>query len=1069
MGVLKLIRHKAASFYERLEAEVRKAEGTVPEKEIPEDARYEIGETIHLAGCGIPLDDLKVLDIKAGGYAIVYLVETTSDRTRYALKTFQDWCLDGDYEVKRFMREAESWIRLGKHPNIVYAHSVFNMHGRPFILLEYVDSLDLWDRMRGRRIPTPQALKYSIQLCRGMSHARKVIPDFVHRDLKPSNCLIDSNGVLKIADFGQVKVSDEAADRVRVKETARRSGQRTDPFNTPADHWGGGTPSYMSPEQFDPATGIDVRSDVYSFGCMLFEMLTGTRLVNVDDHEESRREHLRRVPPDPVSLNREIPRSLANLILSCLAKTPQQRPRNFEILEKELIEILASVYQEEHPRSQTSTELSVANIAHRGTAFAALGRYDTALACFDRLIESDSDFPLAWNYKGQTLATLGREQEALGCFDCALRLDEQLDLAWINKGISLSKLGRFEEALTCFERAIAIDGSSALAWRERANALAKTGNPDMAWISIKRSLALDHRQPETHDMQGLAYQNLARHCDAIESFEQSIRLDPTCAETHNNLGKAYASLGQVSQAIRAYERATEIKAGYAEAHFNLGNAYRELNPAGNARVGETYAELVLSFLLDYSLHLKPGEPVFVLELGSRSAGLALSFMKTLTEKLQYFSHLEALKIRYIMTDFLEERIKRIEMDDRLQALRGAGAIDFAVYRPEQDGRLFLRNSQTELRTETTGNPIMVIANDFFQSLKADLFRTRDKQLQVAGFADTTAGQTCGRESFQAPLAYRNVDSTYFTNPGFRAVLDYCHSSAGSREFLFPTGALSCIEGLRTLSHDNLVILSTDCIGTAADAEIGHLEQSYVVQDSLFVNRTNYEAINRYNENQEGLTLYVRDQGDNRAIAMNILVPSADCKFEQTRYRFQQEAERLCLAIQLREAEFDQETQGSERASVWGYLSMLDLSNYDPEVFCQRSEQLYDLVKQTDDARIKRLLKAALSQVQDNLPAAVRERETCLWLGKIYYRLHLYDECVEIFERSIKLSGADSNALYYLGACNEVREEYETALGYYKQALKLDSTFELSAEAVKRMEGMLSENKTLFSTSFGHQN
>src|ERR1043166_9565852 len=158
MGVLKLIRHKAASFFERLEEEVRKAEGTAEEKELPEDARYEIGETIHLAGCGIPLDDVKVLDIKAGGYAIVYIVETTSDRTRYALKTFQDWCLE-DGEVKRFMREAESWIRLGKHPNIVYAHSIFNMHGRPFILLEYVDSLDLWERMRGRRIPIPQALK----------------------------------------------------------------------------------------------------------------------------------------------------------------------------------------------------------------------------------------------------------------------------------------------------------------------------------------------------------------------------------------------------------------------------------------------------------------------------------------------------------------------------------------------------------------------------------------------------------------------------------------------------------------------------------------------------------------------------------------------------------------------------------------------------------------------------------------------------------------------------------------------------------------------------------------------
>src|SRR5262249_13114900 len=214
----------------------------------------------------------------------------------------------------------------------------------------------------------------------------------------------------------------------------------------------------------------------------------------------------------------------------------------------------------------------------------------------------------------------------------------------------------------------------------------------------------------------------------------------------------------------------------------------------------------------------PGEPVFVLELGSRSAGLALSFMKTLTEKLPYFSHLEALKVRYVVTDFQEEGIKRIETDDSLQALGDAGAIDFAVCRPEQDGRVFLRNSRTELRTEAPSNPVVVIANDFFQSLKADLFRTRDKQLQVAGFADRPTGQPCGGESFNAPLGYREVESTYFTNPGFRAVLDHCQLSAGSGEFIFPSGALSLIEGLRGLSNDNLVILSTDCIGTAADAE-----------------------------------------------------------------------------------------------------------------------------------------------------------------------------------------------------------------------------------------------------------
>jgi tetratricopeptide (TPR) repeat protein len=376
--------------------------------------------------------------------------------------------------------------------------------------------------------------------------------------------------------------------------------------------------------------------------------------------------------------------------------------------------------------------------------------------------------------------------------------------------------------------------------------------------------------------------------------------------------------------------------------------------------------------------------------------------------------------------------------------------------------LFLRSSQVELRAETTKNPIIVIANDFFLSLRADLLRTKGQQLQIAGLPDETVGHD--PVSFQGAPVYRNIDLGYFANPEFRAVLDYCQSSAGSAEFLFPVGVLNCIESLRAISEDKLVLLSTDRIGTATDAEIGQLEQSYVIDGSLFLNRTNYEAINRYNDNQGGLSLCLRDQGSSRAIAMNILVPSEDCGFEQTRYRFREKAEQVCLAIHLREPEnIDQDTQGADRASLWAYLSMLHLSNYDPDVFCQRSERLYGLFKEIDDRRIKRLLKEALSRVQDNARAAVQERETYLWLGKIFFRLNLYDKCLEVFNQSIKFMGQDSLSLYYIAACTEIREDYRTALSYYEQALVLDPTRELCTEAIKRMEARVKDELITLAT------
>src|SRR5204863_9382836 len=131
-------------------------------------------------------------------------------------------------------------------------------------------------------------------------------------------------------------------------------------------------------EQFDAADKIDTRANVYAFGVTLVEMLTGERPFKGMAHEERFSKHKSATPADPPSLNPGIPQPLARLILECLAKTPVERPADFNVLEKELSSLLWTIQQEEVP-SPPSDELTRVELINRGISLTNLEHYDEAL------------------------------------------------------------------------------------------------------------------------------------------------------------------------------------------------------------------------------------------------------------------------------------------------------------------------------------------------------------------------------------------------------------------------------------------------------------------------------------------------------------------------------------------------------------------------------------------------------------------------------------------------------------------------------------------------------------------
>lgn len=235
-----------------------------------------------------------------GAMGIVHLVRSKDQGLLFAAKTLSGFTKE---KRGRFVREGRVLLRLD-HPNVVKVHEIGEEDGIPFIVFEYVEGESLKEYLaRNRSLPIDRGLALSGCLLTGLAHAHE--NRVIHRDIKPENLLLPRQGGLKVADFGLAR---EEGDAVSVTGTGSIIG----------------TPRYMSPEQAQSATA-DARSDVYSAGIVIYEILTGRVPFEAEGFAEVLMKHINEPPPDPRALRSEIPEPVAKMVLKALEKDPAAR------------------------------------------------------------------------------------------------------------------------------------------------------------------------------------------------------------------------------------------------------------------------------------------------------------------------------------------------------------------------------------------------------------------------------------------------------------------------------------------------------------------------------------------------------------------------------------------------------------------------------------------------------------------------------------------------------------------------------------------------------------------------
>ncbi len=517
-----------------------------------------------------------------GGMGVVYRAQDTRLGRQVALKVIPRALSHDEERRRRFLREARSAAAIA-HPNIATIFEVDEAEGRVFLVMELIDGETLRETLRAGALPIPEAVRIGKAIARGLSKAHE--KGIVHRDLKPENVMITREGDVKILDFGLAKLSSEANNRTELEN------QPTDVAVTEVGVVLG-TLAYMSPEQASGAP-LDARSDLFSFGVVLFELVTGRAPFAGATRRDVLAALLRDAPVAPSRYNPSAGPDLERAILRCLRKKPEDRFASAD-------EVLAALEGKAEIPRQGRARLPAALVAAGGITVAGaalllgVGRTTPVakptpsiasaipspaphVARMVDLPAPATQLPTAAAAFMSAMQALHDDNwfKALGLFAEAAKLDPTMAAAHLYLSLASVVMNDPSTRRAEYEKATGL--RSQLGERDRAllealQPFLQSAIQDIAEVD-RRLRALAERYPGDEEIWmliGLVHYGTAA---ALAPAEKALTLDPTDAQSWENKGHGSLAVGRFADARAAFERCGSLSVDGADCFAWTGITY----------------------------------------------------------------------------------------------------------------------------------------------------------------------------------------------------------------------------------------------------------------------------------------------------------------------------------------------------------------------------------------------------------------------------------------------------------------------------------------------------------------
>ena len=420
--------------------------------------------------------------------------------------------------TEAFKREIEFTLKLDKHPNIVYTQTAIKEENTLYMVMELVGKQqkhpirqDWWfaktlkDVIENKEIDLETAFTWSIEFCRGMQYLNSVGLKS-HQDIKPANIFITEDRHIKIADFGLASFE--------------------------GIFYSGGTKKYFSPEHNKEEKNCDIRSDIYSFGIVMYEMFNAKIIEN--SNENTGKYVYKKIEENKNKYCNDI-------IKKCLQEEPNDRYQTFVDLEEDLIkeakkEIGNNFKIKEIPIEKMEAE----DYSGKAFGYQNINKYEQAIKGYDRAIKLDSKYVRAYDNRGFVKCILKEYEQAINDFNKVIELNPRDVFAYYTRGVAKVNLRQYEQAIKDFDIAI-------------------TFHPKYAYA--------------VYNARGVIKKNLKQYKDAIRDYDKSIELYPKNIDAYNNRGLAKFILKQYEQAIKDYNKVIEFAPKHPNAYNGITYCY----------------------------------------------------------------------------------------------------------------------------------------------------------------------------------------------------------------------------------------------------------------------------------------------------------------------------------------------------------------------------------------------------------------------------------------------------------------------------------------------------------------